>query len=73
IGGVMGGAESEVSAETKNVLLEAAAWNYLNIRRTMQAQHLASEAGFRFGRGVHPAQAIVGLKRAIEMMRQLGG
>ncbi|MBI3913031.1 MAG: phenylalanine--tRNA ligase subunit beta [Chloroflexi bacterium] len=73
LGGVMGGAESEVSAQSKNILLEAAAWNYLNIRRTMQAQHLASEAGFRFSRGIHPAQAIVGLKRAIEMMRQLGG
>ncbi len=73
IGGVMGGAESEVDASTKNVFLEAASWNYLNIRRTMQAQRLASEAGFRFGRGVHPAQGMVGLKRAIELMRQLGG
>lgn len=73
IGGVMGGAESEVDANTKNVLLEAAAWDYINIRRTMAAQKLTSEAGYRFSRGVHPAQAIVGLRRAIEMMRQLAG
>jgi phenylalanyl-tRNA synthetase beta chain len=73
IGGVMGGAESEVDANTKNVLLEAAAWDYINIRRTMAAQKLVSEAGYRFSRGVHPAQAIVGLRRAIEMMRQLAG
>lgn len=73
LGGVMGGAESEVSAQSKNILLEAASWNYLNIRRTMQSQHLASEAGFRFSRGIHPSQAVVGLKRAIEMMRALGG
>lgn len=73
IGGIMGGAESEVSNKTTNVLLEAAAWNYLNIRRTLSAQHLASEAGTRFGRGVHPSQAILGLQRAIEMMREVGG
>lgn len=73
IGGVMGGAASEVDANTKNVLLEAAAWDYINIRRTMAAQKISSEAGYRFSRGVHPAQAIVGLRRAIEMIRQLAG
>lgn len=73
LGGIMGGAESEINDHSKNILLEAAAWNYLNIRRTMTAQHLASEAGTRFGRGVHPSQAIIGLQRAIEMMRELGG
>ncbi len=73
IGGIMGGAESEINDHSKTILLEAAAWNYLNIRRTMTAQHLASEAGARFGRGVHPSQAIIGLQRAIEMMRELGG
>ena len=72
IGGVMGGAESEVDANTKNVLLEAAAWEFINIRQTMAAQHLASEAGYRFSRGVHPSQAKVGLLRAIELMRELG-
>ncbi len=73
IGGVMGGAESEVSDHSTNILLEAAAWEYINIRRTMASQRLSSEAGYRFSRGVHPAQAKVGLLRAIEMMRELGG
>ncbi|HEX7586795.1 MAG TPA: phenylalanine--tRNA ligase subunit beta, partial [Anaerolineae bacterium] len=72
IGGIMGGAETEVDANTRNVLLEAAAWEYINIRRTMASQRLASEAGYRFSRGVHPSQAVIGLKRAIEMMRTLG-
>jgi len=63
---------------TTNVLLEAAAWDYINIRRTLQAQRergkeISSEAGARFSRGVHPALALVGLKRAIELMRQLAG
>jgi phenylalanyl-tRNA synthetase beta chain len=73
IGGVMGGAASEVDEHTQNVLLEAAAWEYINIRRTMAAQHLTSEAGYRFSRGVHPSQAKIGLLRAIELMRELGG
>jgi phenylalanyl-tRNA synthetase beta chain len=73
IGGVMGGAESEVDEQTRNVLLEAASWEFINIRRTMASQKLSSEAGYRFSRGVHPAQAVISLKRAIEMMREFGG
>ncbi len=74
LGGIMGGAESEVSDTTTNVLLEAAAWNFITIRRTVQAQQLAtSEAGYRFSRGVHPAVASRGNLRAIELMRRLGG
>ena len=73
IGGIMGGAETEVDANTRNVLLEAAAWEYINLRRTMASQRLSSEAGYRLSRGVHPSQTVIGLKRAIEMMRELGG
>jgi phenylalanyl-tRNA synthetase beta chain len=74
LGGIMGGAESEVSDRTTSVLLEAAAWEYINIRRTVAAQRLhSSEAGYRFSRGVHPAMAERGLRRAIELMRQVAG
>ena len=73
IGGVMGGAETEVDAHSTNILLEAAAWDYINLRQTMASQRLASEAGYRLSRGVHPAQAKVGLRRGIELMRELGG
>jgi phenylalanyl-tRNA synthetase beta chain len=58
---------------TQNVLLEAAAWNYINIRRTMQSQRMSSEAGLRFSRGVHPSMALRGLLRCIEIMRQVSG
>ena len=44
IAGVMGGAESEVTEKTRNVLLEGANWNYINIRRTTAAQKMTSEA-----------------------------
>ncbi len=72
LGGIMGGAESEVSDGTTRVLLEAASWDLTNIRRTVQAQQLAtSEAGYRFSRGVHPEQSLRGNRRATELMRQL--
>ncbi|MEL6269458.1 MAG: phenylalanine--tRNA ligase subunit beta [Chloroflexota bacterium] len=73
MGGVMGGGETEISDETTTVLLEAAAWNFINIRKTQQAQKLFTEAGTRFSRGVHPSQAILGVQRGIELMRQTGG
>ncbi|MBN1678834.1 MAG: phenylalanine--tRNA ligase subunit beta, partial [Anaerolineae bacterium] len=58
---------------TTNVLLEAANWNFINIRRTMQSQRIDSEAGMRFSRGVHPEMAPRGLRRGIELMRQWSG
>lgn len=73
IAGIMGGAESEVTAGTRNVLLEAANWNNISIRRTAGYHKLTSEAGARFGRGVHPAEALRGNLRAIELMRRLAG
>lgn len=73
LGGIIGGAETEISDETTNVLLEAANWNFINIRRTMQAQKVHTDAGIRFSRGVHPSRALLGVQRGIELMRQTGG
>ena len=73
LAGVMGGGETEVSENTTSVLLESANWDFINVRRTMQTQKISSEAGARFGRGVHPALAVLGVKRGIELMRQLAG
>jgi phenylalanyl-tRNA synthetase beta chain len=73
IAGVMGGAESEVSPQTRRVLLEGAAWNFINIRRTMLAQAMTSEAAYRFSRGVHPALAERGVRRCLELLRQWTG
>jgi phenylalanyl-tRNA synthetase beta chain len=71
--GVMGGAESEVGESTKNILLEAAAWNFINIRKTANQHNLPSEASYRFSRGVHPDVAIEGLKRCLYWMSQWSG
>ena len=73
IGGIIGGAETEISDTTKNVLLEAANWNFINVRHTMQAQKIMTDAGLRFSRGVHPTWAERGVGRGIELMRQTGG
>lgn len=73
IAGVMGGAESEVHAGTKNVLLEGAAWQYINIRRTTAVLRLNSEASYRFSRGVHPAMAERGVRRGLQLMEELTG
>ncbi len=73
LGGVMGGTESEVTDNTRNVLLEGAAWNFINIRKTLNAQRLSSEAAYRFSRGVHPAMAPRGVSRGLELMRLWSG
>ncbi len=73
IGGIMGGIDSEISDQTTNVLLEAAAWNFMNIRRSTTNLKITSEAGFRFSRGVHPSQALLGATRAAELMRRYAG
>jgi phenylalanyl-tRNA synthetase, beta subunit, non-spirochete bacterial len=67
--GVMGGQESEVSEKTSNVLLEGAAWNFINIRNTTRTYSLNSEAAYRFSRGVHPAMAERGVRRGLELMK----
>jgi len=71
--GVMGGAESEVTEKTRNVLLEGAAWNFINIRKTAKQHNLPSEASFRFSRGVHPSLAEVGVRRGLQLMAEWSG
>ncbi len=73
IAGIMGGAETEVTEATRNVLLEAASWDYISIRRTSRRLGIFSEAAARFSRGVHPALALVGDRRAARLMHELAG
>ena len=73
IAGVMGGAESEVTDATTDVLLEGASWNFINIRKTVAAQKLSSEAAYRFSRGVHPALAPFGVRLGLDRMAEWGG
>lgn len=73
LAGVMGGMESEVMENTRNVLLEGATWNFINTRRTSAAQHLQSEAAYRFARNLHPALAKRGVSLCISRIAEWGG
>jgi len=73
VAGVMGGLETEIDENTRNILLESANFDLYSIRRTTQALRLPSEASQRFGRGIHPALPEPAARRAGELMRVLAG
>ena len=73
LAGVMGGARSEVTASTRNVLLEAATFDEVSIRRTSKRLGLLSEASYRFERGVDAEGIPLAGRRATDLLAQLGG
>jgi len=73
LAGVMGGAESEVSASTTAVLLEAATFDPRAVRRTAKRLGLHSEASHRFERGVDAEGIPHASRRAAAMLARLGG
>jgi phenylalanyl-tRNA synthetase beta chain len=73
VGGVMGGAETEISLFTKNVLLECAWFEPVSIRRTARALGLRTEASTRFERGMDPEMAELASRRCAELIQQLAG
>lgn len=73
IGGIMGGAETEISFSTKNVLIECAWFDPIAIRRAARFLKLHTEASTRFGRGADPEMAEVASRRAAELILQLAG
>ena len=73
IAGVMGGADSEVTEVTTSILLESANFNQVSIRRTSSGLKLRSEASMRFERGISPELTVPALRRATQLMLQIGG
>ena len=71
VAGIMGGQNSEVSDKTTNILLESACFNAVSIRRTARKLNLATEASYRFERGVDPNGAINALNRAVQLICEL--
>jgi phenylalanyl-tRNA synthetase beta chain len=71
IAGVMGGASSEVSEETRVVALEAAHWDPLAIRRSAKALAMHTEASHRFERGADPEGPLVGTARIAHLLLQI--
>ncbi|MXZ79266.1 MAG: phenylalanine--tRNA ligase subunit beta [Acidimicrobiia bacterium] len=72
LAGVMGGASTEISAETRSVLLEAAWWDPMTIARTARRLGLRSEASARFERGADPEIIPMALDRFVELAAALG-
>ena len=73
IGGIMGGAETEISFSTKNVLIECAWFEPIPVRRAARSLRLHTEASTRFGRGADPDMAEFASRRAAELILQLAG
>jgi phenylalanyl-tRNA synthetase beta chain len=74
LGGVMGGASTEVDSTTRNIILECASFNMYSIRRTSMAHGLFSDAVTRFTKGQSPLQNRAVLAKIIDdIMRICGG
>jgi phenylalanyl-tRNA synthetase beta chain len=73
IGGIMGGAETEISFSTKNILIECAWFEPVAIRRATRFLKLHTEASTRFGRGADPEMAELASRRCAELVLQVAG
>jgi len=73
VAGVMGGADSEVSNTTVDVLIESAVFDPVSIRRSSRALNLASDSSYRFERTVDPVGCEWASRRAISLIRELAG
>ena len=73
IAGVMGGANSEMSDTTVNILLESANFNAASIHFTSHGLKLVSEASMRFERGIRPELTVPALRRATQLMVEIAG
>jgi phenylalanyl-tRNA synthetase beta chain len=73
IAGIMGGAETEISFATSNVLIECAWFNPVAVRRAARNLRLHTEASTRFGRGADPEMAEAASRRCAELILQVAG
>ena len=71
LGGVMGGKNTEVSNNTKNIILESAYFNPVSIRRTSAAHGLRSDSSVRFEKGIDPNMQKAAIQRAVELILEL--
>jgi len=73
LAGVMGGRDTEVTATTRTILLEAANFDFVSIRKTARQFHLFSEASTRFSRGIHPEVVRPAALRALHLLQHYAG
>ncbi|MFO7847796.1 MAG: phenylalanine--tRNA ligase subunit beta [Balneolaceae bacterium] len=73
IAGIMGGEESEVSNDTKNVLIESAYFDPSSTRKASKRLALQTDSSYRFERGIDPAMQPKAAKRAAELIAEVSG
>ena len=73
LAGVMGGEETEVHEGTENIVLEAAWFDPVVVRRSSRSQSLRTEASARYERGVNLAELEIACKRAVSLLQELAG
>ena len=73
LGGVMGGLDSEVTDNTKNILLEVAQFNPQNIRKTSRRLTLSSDSSYRFERGIDVEDSIKVINRLANLIQEVAG
>ncbi|HZN11475.1 MAG TPA: phenylalanine--tRNA ligase subunit beta, partial [Blastocatellia bacterium] len=73
LAGIMGGADSEISGATSDVLLESAYFDPVSIRQTARALGMSTEASYRFERGADCEAAARACDRAAAMIAEIAG
>ncbi len=73
LAGVMGGLNTEINDDTRDVLIESANFLNTNIRRTSKKQGLRSDSSVRFEKGVDPNGVIYAVNRAAQLIQELAG
>ena len=72
VAGVMGGANSEITPDTRTILLESATFNGISVRMTAKKLGMRTEASGRFEKGLDPENALTAVNRAAQLIEQLG-
>jgi len=73
IGGIMGGANSEIQDYTDTVLLESAFFHPPSVHRSARYLGLMTEAAYRMERGVDPGGQVTAVDRAMQFMAEMAG
>ena len=73
LAGIMGGKETEIDKQTKDIFLETALFDQVTIRHSSKSQNLRTEASIRYERGVNQFELEVACQNAIKLIQELAG
>lgn len=73
IAGVMGGADSAISDNTSEIVLESAVFERRSVRRTAKLLRLTSDASYRFERGIDGELTVIAMRKAAKMICDIAG